>query len=240
MSTPGPRSGVTINLIKGQMRGESIDTISGLEPPSGPAGTTYFIGDHRSSSFRGDYGQDSVRGGPGADELHGESLPTPSQATAAATSSTAAPASTATMGGPASIARAALDQRRCDLRTRPANSLLAAAFGDLHPSQLDLKLGLGPFVLLFLVSPATPGPPTDLHARLVLPERTAASRENSQKKPENSSPRAEMPSTLGIETPTRSGKESGAAAKRKRRGLCPPIRTGSYGPYRGWCSARPC
>ena len=154
MSTPGPRSGVTINLIKGQMRGESIDTISGLEPPSGPAGTTYFIGDHRSSSFRGDYGQDSVRGGPGADELHGESLPTPSQATAAATSSTAAPASTATMGGPASIARTALDQRRCDLRTRPANSLLAAAFGDLHPSQLDLKLGLGPFVLLFLVSAA--------------------------------------------------------------------------------------
>ena len=32
--------------------------------------------------------------------------------------------------------------------------LLAPAFGDLHPSQLDLKLGLGPFVLLFLVSPA--------------------------------------------------------------------------------------
>ncbi len=66
-----PGWGVTIDLSRGRIRGESTDYIFDIEAALGTGGDDLFIGNNLANYFRGDYGQDTARGGRGPDVLYG-------------------------------------------------------------------------------------------------------------------------------------------------------------------------
>jgi Ca2+-binding RTX toxin-like protein len=71
---PGPRTGLIIDLARGTIRGERVDSVSEIEAVHGTGGDDLFIGDEKGNAFRGDYGDDRARGGPGPDRLFGGAL----------------------------------------------------------------------------------------------------------------------------------------------------------------------